>query len=68
MSAGLKHDLAANDDHSKAVASATRTLQLEAQGLSALREALATELSENFASALNILRGCRGRVIVTGMG
>lgn len=68
MSVGLKQDLATAEDHSKAVASATRTLQLEAQGLSALQEALAGDLSENFAAALSILRGCRGRVIVTGMG
>ena len=68
MSVGLKQDLATAEDHCKAVASATRTLQLEAQGLSALQEALAGDLSENFAAALSILRGCRGRVIVTGMG
>jgi arabinose-5-phosphate isomerase len=68
MSVGLKQDLATAEDHSKAVASATRTLQLEAQGLSALQEALAGDLSENFVAALSILRGRRGRVIVTGMG
>lgn len=68
MSASLKRDLSRAEDHSEAVASATRTLQLEAEGLSALQEALAADLSESFAAALGILRGCRGRVIVTGMG
>ncbi len=68
MSAGLKRDLSASDAYREAVASATRTLQLEAEGLSALQETLAADLSENFASALRILRECRGRVIVTGMG
>lgn len=68
MSAGLKRDLSAAEDPSEAVASALRTLQLEAEGLSALQDALAADLSESFAAALGILRGCRGRVIVTGMG
>ncbi|MEM7191879.1 MAG: KpsF/GutQ family sugar-phosphate isomerase [Pseudomonadota bacterium] len=68
MSAGLKQDLPTIEDHSEAVASAIRTLQLEAEGLSALKEALAADLCQNFTSAIAILRGCRGRVIVTGMG
>ncbi len=68
MSAGLKQDLSQSGDRSKAVASATRTLQLEAEGLSALQAALTAHLAENFTQALDILRGCRGRVIVTGMG
>jgi arabinose-5-phosphate isomerase len=68
MPAGLKQDLAQSEDRSEAVASATRTLQLEAEGLSALRAALTAHLADSFAEALEILRGCRGRVIVTGMG
>jgi arabinose-5-phosphate isomerase len=52
----------------EAVASAARTLRLEAEGLSALESALHTELTDNFAEAVAIIRGCRGRVIVTGMG
>jgi arabinose-5-phosphate isomerase len=68
MSAGLKQDLSALEDRSEAVASATRTLQLEAEGLSALQQALAAHLGEHFAEALDILRGRRGRIIVTGMG
>lgn len=68
MPAGLKRDLSDLEDHSEAVASATRTLQLEAEGLSALQAALTAHLAESFAAALEVLRGCRGRVIVTGMG
>jgi len=68
MPAGLKRDLSELEDLSEAVASATRTLQLEAEGLSALQTALAAHLAGSFAAALDILSGRRGRVIVTGMG
>jgi len=68
MPAGLKRDLSLSEDRSEAVASATRTLQLEAEGLSALQVALTDQLTGSFAEALDALRGCRGRVIVTGMG
>jgi arabinose-5-phosphate isomerase len=68
MPAGLKQDLSLIDDRRKAVASAMRTLQLEAEGLSALQAALTEDLVDCFAEALEMLRGCAGRVIVTGMG
>jgi len=68
MPAGLKRDLSLSEDRSEAVASATRTLQLEAEGLSALQVALTDHLTGSFAEALDALRGCSGRVIVTGMG
>lgn len=68
MTVGLKRDRLLRDDHSEAIASATRTLQLEAEGLSALRAALAGDLAEGFAEAVGALRACRGRIIVTGMG
>jgi arabinose-5-phosphate isomerase len=68
MPVGLKRDFAHPEDRSEAVASATRTLQVEAEGLSALQSALAAHLAGSFAEALEILRSCRGRVIVTGMG
>jgi arabinose-5-phosphate isomerase len=67
MPAGLKRD-ASPGDRKDAVLSATRTLQLEAEGLSALKAALASELVSSFAAALETLRKCKGRVIVTGMG
>jgi arabinose-5-phosphate isomerase len=68
MPAGLKHDLSLQDVRSEAILSATRTLQLETEGLNALKAALASELIGSFAEAVQALRTCRGRVIVTGMG
>ena len=68
MSIGLKRDRVLRDDRGQTIASATRTLQLEAEGLSALKAALAGDLIDSFAQAIEILRSCRGRVIVTGMG
>ena len=68
MSLGLKRDPSLLEDRNEAVASATRTLQLETEGLSALQTALGAHLADGFAEALDILRACRGRVIVTGMG
>jgi arabinose-5-phosphate isomerase len=68
MPVGLKRDLSLLDDRSEAIASATRTLQFEAEGLSALKAALANSLGESFARAIALLRACHGRVIVTGMG
>ncbi|MET0667565.1 MAG: KpsF/GutQ family sugar-phosphate isomerase [Methyloceanibacter sp.] len=68
MPAGLKHDLSLQDAQSEAILSATRTLQLETEGLNALKAALASELIGSFAEAVQTLRKCRGRVIVTGMG
>ncbi|HYJ57953.1 MAG TPA: KpsF/GutQ family sugar-phosphate isomerase [Methyloceanibacter sp.] len=68
MAIGLKRDRLLRDDRSQAIASATRTLQLEAEGLHALMTALAGDLVDGFAEAVELLRSCRGRVIVTGMG
>jgi arabinose-5-phosphate isomerase len=68
MPAGLKRDLSHLEDRSEAVASATRTLQLETEGLRALQAALTADLARSFAEALETLRACRGRIIVTGIG
>ena len=68
MTARLKQDRLLRDDLGTAVASAVRTLQLETEGLSALKAALASDLIDSFAAAVEVLRACRGRVIVTGMG
>ena len=68
MPAGLKQDLPLIENRSEAVASAIRTLQLETEGLGALQAALTADLADNFGEALEIIRTCRGRVIVTGMG
>jgi arabinose-5-phosphate isomerase len=51
-----------------AVQSAARTLELESEGLQALRTALAEHLGQSFGKAVDILAGARGRVIVTGIG
>ena len=56
MSIGLKRDRLLRDDRGQAIASATRTLQLEAEGLSALKAALAGDLVDGFAEAIAILR------------
>ena len=68
MTASFKRDRLLRDGRGEAIASATRTLQLETEGLSALKAALAGDLVDNFAEAVEVLRSCRGRIIVTGMG
>jgi arabinose-5-phosphate isomerase len=68
MPVGLKRDRFLERDAEKAVASATRTVQLETEGLGALEAALRGDLADGFADAVAAIRACRGRVIVTGMG
>jgi arabinose-5-phosphate isomerase len=68
MAVSLKRDRFPLDDARDAMASAARTVQLEAQGLRALEAALDTELADSFAEALSVIRERPGRVIVTGMG
>jgi arabinose-5-phosphate isomerase len=69
MPVSLQRDLSPLDERDgEALASATRTLKLEAQGLSALEGALRTRLADSFAKAVTLIRTCPGRVIVTGMG
>jgi arabinose-5-phosphate isomerase len=53
---------------SAALRSATRTLDLEAEGLRALRAALDRGLGEAFGAAVSLLAAAAGRVIVTGIG
>ena len=50
------------------VASAVRTLEAGAAGITALRDAVADGLGIAFVAAVDLIRGARGRVIVTGMG
>src|SRR3990172_9535555 len=50
------------------VASAMRTLDLEREGLGAVREALSNGLAGPFAEAVRLLKEARGRVIVSGIG
>ena len=50
------------------LASALRTLELEIDGLAALRACLANGLGAPFDQAVTCMRGAAGRVIVTGIG
>src|SRR3989440_8055623 len=50
------------------IESALRTLEKEAGGITALAVAIHSELGQPFIAAVELLRGARGRVIVTGMG
>ena len=50
------------------VTSARRTLDIENQGLAALKEALGGRLASAFAQAVRLARAAEGRVIITGMG
>src|SRR6266849_3230780 len=51
-----------------AIASALRTLDAEGSGIAALARALQDGLGAPFEAAVDMIRGVRGRVIVTGMG
>ena len=68
MALGLKRNRCPESDARESIASAARTIQLEIEGLRAVETALNVDLVDGFAEALAILRTCRGRVIVTGMG
>src|SRR5690242_12103891 len=50
------------------IASAVRTLETEADGITALKAAIHDGLGQPFTAAIELMRHARGRVIVTGMG
>ena len=56
------------DIKAKAIESALRTMDIQREGLVALSDALANGLGDPLAEAVEIIRGARGRVIVSGMG
>ena len=56
-----------SDEHAL-IASAVRTLEAEAGGISALMAAIDNGLGRSFTAAIELIRGVSGRVIVTGMG
>ncbi|MEQ1650356.1 MAG: KpsF/GutQ family sugar-phosphate isomerase [Hyphomicrobiaceae bacterium] len=58
----------ADHQNAAAIASAIRTLEVEHDGLSALRAALSNGLGHAFAKAVHTLADAKGRVIVTGIG
>jgi len=51
-------------DRVRLLAMADRVLRLEAESVAALRE----RLDERFVRAVELMHGCRGRIIVTGIG
>jgi arabinose-5-phosphate isomerase len=50
------------------IASAVRTLEAEAGGISVLMAAIDNGLGRSFTAAIDLIRSASGRVIVTGMG
>lgn len=59
----------ADSGHDSApISAALRTLDLETEGLGALKAALEDGMGASFASAVDTLAAARGRVIVTGIG
>jgi arabinose-5-phosphate isomerase len=59
---------AENERAGTLIASAVRTLETEAAGVSALSAAIHDGLGQAFVAAVELIRGVRGRLIVTGMG
>jgi arabinose-5-phosphate isomerase len=56
------------DQASAAVQSALRTLDAEASGVTALAAALTSDLGTAFSRAADLIRGAKGRLIITGLG
>lgn len=56
------------DDGEALIQSGLRTLEAEADGISALSAAMQDGLRDPFRAAVGLLRAARGRVVVTGMG
>ena len=57
-----------DDPASAAIASALRTLETEAGGVTALAAAMQSDLGPAFARAVDVVKAARGRVIITGLG
>ena len=53
---------------SASVQSALRTLEAEGSGIAAISVALKSDLGGEFARAADLIRGAKGRLIVTGLG
>jgi arabinose-5-phosphate isomerase len=65
----LSRDVTASGERESAlIACALRTLEAEAGGITALAAAIHDGLGRAFIAAVDLIRGARGRVIVTGMG
>jgi arabinose-5-phosphate isomerase len=61
-------DEPANERAATLIASALRTLQMEAEGVGTLAAAIGDGLGRAFVAAVELMHEARGRVIVTGMG
>jgi arabinose-5-phosphate isomerase len=59
---------ATGDRAQAAIDAGLRTLEAEGSGIDALAAALSDGLNASFATAVELIRGAAGRVIVTGMG
>jgi arabinose-5-phosphate isomerase len=64
----LMADSSGTDSVSAAVQSALRTLEAEGSGIAAISAALQSDLGGAFTRAADLIRGARGRLIVTGLG
>jgi arabinose-5-phosphate isomerase len=65
VSAPIKRPRTNSPDRANAVlATAKRVLQIESEAIAGLID----RLDERFESAVELLRGCKGRVVVTGLG
>jgi arabinose-5-phosphate isomerase len=56
------------DAANAAVQSALRTLDAESSGITAIAAALQSDLGAAFAAVADLIRGAKGRLIVTGLG
>jgi arabinose-5-phosphate isomerase len=64
----LSHDSQPSEGARAVIASALRTLDAEGGGISALAAAIKDGLGPALIEAVELIRGVRGRLIVTGMG
>jgi arabinose-5-phosphate isomerase len=65
----VRRDHAPADDSAQAlIRSGVRTLEAEAGGIGALAAAMQNGMGHAFAAAVEMMRGARGRVVVSGMG
>ena len=67
-SKALRHSREPNEHAGALIASAVRTLDAEGGGITALAAALGDGLGAAFVAAVELIRGIRGRLIVSGMG
>src|SRR5579872_5361647 len=61
-------DKPANERTRVQIEAASRTLETEAAGITALAAAVRQDLGTAFAAAVELILGAKGRLIVTGMG